>query len=203
MRRSTRSLCSLRLSLTIPWTAACAAPPPYLGNDHLPSKRPCVRHYHRSHQRWRVKGMVTDAARADVPHLSPGGRLRAPVLTANPRCKESNQGSWAPNTGIMVPSLGKPHIYSLMGSYKSSPAVVYEITLGSWGRRWTSHHTLHVPVTFGQAVSTGYNPTQASGLVASEGLNLKGGDTCFSIHDQHQFTCIFFWVGSWRVGKIG
>lgn len=144
----------------VPRTAASAAPPPYLGNDHLSSKRPRVRHYPRSQRRWRAKGMATGAARADVPHLSPGGRLRAPVLTANPQRKESNQGSWAPNTGIMVPSLGKPHIYSLMGSYKSSPAVVYQITPGSRGRRWTSHHTLHVPVTFGQAVSTGYNPTQ-------------------------------------------
>lgn len=40
---------------------------------------------------------------------------------------------------------------------------------------------------------------QANVLVASAGLNLKGGDTCFSIHDQHQFMCIF--LGG-EVGKI-
>lgn len=37
---------------------------------------------------------------------------------------------------------------------------------------------------------------QASVLFASAGLNLKGGDTCFSIHDQHQFMCIFLGRGS-------
>lgn len=133
MRRSTRSLCSFRLLLTVPQMAGSTAPPTYLGNDHLPSKRPCLSYYPRSHQRWRSKGMVTGAARSDVPHLSPGGQIRAPVLTANPRRKESNQGSWAPNAGIMVPSLGKPHIYSMMCSHKSSPAVVYQITPGQGG----------------------------------------------------------------------
>lgn len=69
-----------------------------------------------------------------------------------------------------------------------------------------SHHTLHVPVTFGQAVTAGYNPTQslhacmqqASVLVASAGLNLKGGDTCLSIHDQPVHVHFFGRGGGWE-----
>lgn len=77
---------------------------------------------------WKATGAVLSA----VPHLSPGERLRAPVLIANPRSRASNQGSSPSNAGIMFSFLRKPHIYSMMCSLRGSPPVVFQITPGWW-----------------------------------------------------------------------
>lgn len=87
-----RAQCSFRLLLTVTRTAVFAAPPPYLGNDHLPSKGPRASHYPPSRRRWRAEDKVTGAGLSDVPHLSPGGWLGAPVLTDNPQSKEKYLG---------------------------------------------------------------------------------------------------------------
>lgn len=199
--------CSFRLLLTVTRTAVSAAPPPYLGNDHLPSKGPRASHYVPFRRRWRAGDRATGAGLSDVPHLSLGGWLGAPVLTENPQSKEKYLGLFSAKRWDYVFLHGKvTYLLNEVVLEEQPSSCVPDNTevMGDLDGQLITHYMFlwHLDKMFLLSITWPRGcmhacMEQASVLAALVGLYLKGVDTCVfpSTMMTTIWICIVFGVG--------